>query len=139
MYFRQAKFATMDKATKTLKKNGAEIEDKVQNLLNVVQSTQGLGCDVKDLKDLGKRNCVIEKRVLDYKLDKGPRFSLTFTKMTTDITPEMMVQPRLRSCLTVLHLSPHLTSPHLRSHRCHSDCLCCAGKRHVEDSRIQKV
>jgi len=88
----QAKFATMDKATKTLKKNGAEIEDKVQNLLNVVQSTQGIGCDVKDLKDLGKRNCVIEKRVLDYKLAKGPRFSLTFTKMTTDITPEMMAK-----------------------------------------------
>ena len=138
MYFRQAKFATMDKATKTLKKNGAEIEDKVQNLLNVVQSTQGLGCDVKDLKDLGKRNCVIEKRVLDYKLDKGPRFSLTFTKMTTDITPEMMVQPHLCSHLTALTsplLSPHCTSPVL----CLSDCLCCVGKRHLEDSRIQKV
>jgi len=86
----QSKFATMDKKTKTLKRNGTEIVDRVQHLLLSIQKTQGLGCDAKDLQDMSKRNCVVEKRVLDYKLDKGARFSLTFVKLNTDITPEMI-------------------------------------------------
>jgi len=34
----------------------------------------------------------VEKRILDYKIAKGPRFQLEFTKLATDITPEMIAK-----------------------------------------------
>jgi len=86
------KWATMDKKTKMLTKNGTEIVDRVQALLKAVQATQGLGSDPADLKELKSRKCVVDKRILDYKISKGARFALEFKKLATDITPEMIAK-----------------------------------------------
>ena len=81
---------------KWIKKDGeylkpltAKIDDKLQKQMQEIRSTKTFG-DAKMLKEFKKREYVADKKVLDFRVAKGPKFSTEFIKEETDLTAEML-------------------------------------------------
>ncbi len=72
-----------------LKPLADKIDDKLQKQMQEVRETKKFG-DAKALKDFRKREYVTDKKVLDFRVAKGPKFSTEFVKEETDLTAEML-------------------------------------------------
>ena len=66
-----------------------KIDDKLQKQMQEIRETKKCG-DAKALKEFKKREYVTDKKVLDFRVAKGPKFSTEFVKEETDLTAEML-------------------------------------------------
>ncbi|EXJ87160.1 phenylalanyl-tRNA synthetase alpha chain [Capronia epimyces CBS 606.96] len=72
-----------------LKATVNQIQDEVRQQLREIQATHKLE-NPKVVADFKKRKYVVEEKIIDFKLAKGPKFSTEFVKEETDLTSEML-------------------------------------------------
>lgn len=82
------KWAKMDKASGLIHRNVESIEDVVQIGLQKLSRNEDIS--KPELKDLKKRKLVAEKRLILWKVSKGPKFSTELKKAETDLSKEML-------------------------------------------------
>ncbi|XP_071952919.1 phenylalanine--tRNA ligase alpha subunit-like [Antedon mediterranea] len=83
----------MDKTAEggpVVKRKVPSIEDKAKSQVMLVQAGQISNIPEKECKELKKRKLIVEVVVKSFKLTKGSDFSLSVSKLETDLTPEMI-------------------------------------------------
>jgi phenylalanyl-tRNA synthetase alpha chain len=73
-----------------------KIDDKLQRQMQEIRSTKKC-TDAKALKEFKKREYVLDKKVLDFRVAKGPKFAPEFVKEETDLTAEMLASGSWRT------------------------------------------
>ena len=65
------------------------IQDTTRDQLQTIDRTR-THPDAKVLKDLRKRSLLTMKKVISFKVEKGPNFAAEFVKEETDLTVDML-------------------------------------------------
>lgn len=73
-----------------VKRKVSQIEDKVQEYLKKIAMGDFSGIPDKELQEFKKRKLIQEIILKSFNLTKGAEFSVTLTKMETDLTTEML-------------------------------------------------
>lgn len=74
-----------------IKKKVPSISDYVQESLKIISLGNISEIPDKELQEFKKRKLIQETIVKSFNLSKGPEFSLTLSKMETDLTTEMLL------------------------------------------------
>lgn len=72
------------------------IEDVTGTQLKTIQETKTLD-DKKAVVDLRKRKLIVERKVVTFEIQKGPKFAIEFTKEETDLTADMLANGTWKS------------------------------------------
>ncbi len=83
-------WVALDKATKTVKKQVASVEDEVQTMLKKISALDLADVQEKSIQDLKKRKLITEQTVNSFNVKKGPNFSTKLEKLEVELTPEML-------------------------------------------------
>jgi hypothetical protein len=83
-------WVVLDKATKTIKKQVASVQDEVQSLLKKISELDLADVQEKSIQDLKKRKLISEQNVNSFQVSKGKKFSTKLEKLEVELTPEML-------------------------------------------------